>query len=83
MGLTGGRSTPDTIVLMLSITVCVVVLLATVLVMGVLIWGTPSQAGEIIGKVAELTNSLIAVIVGYIGGRGAASMNGSSKPPVG
>jgi hypothetical protein len=77
------KSTPDQIVLLLSITVCAVILMSTMLVIGVLIWGTPSTAGQIVGKVADLTNSLIAVIVGYVGGRGASAItNGNGRPPL-
>jgi hypothetical protein len=76
------RSTPDMIVLGLTAIVGFVICASTCVMLYAAV--TPNHevsVPEIAKQVAELTTSLIAVIVGYVGGRGAAAMDPNRQPP--
>jgi hypothetical protein len=76
------RSTPDLIVLGLTATVGFVVVATTCVVLYTAVSPThEANAGEVAKQLGELTNSLIALIVGYLGGRGAAAIDAKVNPP--
>lgn len=80
----GDRSTPDLVVLLLTVVVAFVIVASTVIGMVELIvlGGKGETVISLLKSVGELTGSLIAVIVGYVGGRGASAIsNGKSSPP--
>ena len=82
------RSTPDLIVIWLSIVVgFVVVITAITSVIGVMV-GQTDAVDQMLSQVGQLVQALIAVIVGYVGGRGAAmekksNGKGPTPPPPG
>jgi len=79
------RSTPDLIVIGMAVVVgFVVVTTTTAVIFAAISSEREVDAAALAGNVSELTSSLIALIVGYIGGRGAAEMESRKsleKPP--
>lgn len=73
------RNTPDVIVLTLTVLVAFVIGTCTVLIVIASIWGPGTNVKEVAQHVSDLTGSVLAIIVGYIGGRGAAAINGKSS----
>ena len=65
-----GRPAADVIVLILTLVVAFVIVFTTVgLAIGLLIGGEPNVP-QIAKAIGDLTSSLIALIVGYVAGRG-------------
>jgi hypothetical protein len=77
------RSTPDVIVLILTMVVGFVVVVVTLLSVGAVIRGDVDAITTVLKAVGNLTNGLIALIVGYIAGKGTSGngRNGGPKPP--
>lgn len=73
------RSTTDLIVLTLAIVVAIVVVSCTFFVLIVAIAKPDANLAEAFKRVVELCNSLIALLVGYVAGRGAT--NGKAPEP--
>jgi hypothetical protein len=77
------RPTADIIVLMLTAVVGLVVLFVAAVAIGGLITGHATDVKELIQTVGDMISSLIAVIIGFVGGRGVqGNGNGDGpKPP--
>lgn len=77
------RPTSDVIVLVLTGVVGFVVSVITLLAVIAVFTGHTDAVGTVLKQVGELTNGLIALIVGYIAGRGVQGngKNGGPNPP--
>jgi hypothetical protein len=73
------RPTADLIVLVLALVVAVVVIFCTVFVLVIAVTHPTSNVGEAFKRVVELCNSLIALLVGFVAGRGAGGANGKTE----
>lgn len=75
------RPTPDLIVMGLAVVVAFVIIISTTAVVYAAISPAhETDAQEVAKNVGELTSSLIALIIGYIGGRGVGGNgNGSGS----
>ncbi len=81
----GRRPTADIIVLILTAVVGLVVLFVAAVAIGGLLTGHATDVKELIQTVGDMISSLIAVIIGFVGGRGV-QQNGNgngTKPPNG
>jgi hypothetical protein len=67
------RPTADLIVLLLTVVVSVVIMFAVVGTMIADIFDSSINTGEILSKFGDIIGSILAVIIGYLGGRGVSS----------
>lgn len=77
------RPTSDVIVLFLAGVVGFVIVLSTIGLTIAFAFGRSPDVGVIAKAIADLTSSLIALIVGYVAGRGVNGNGGGGnyKPP--
>lgn len=68
-----GRPTADIVILSLTLVVCLSVLSTMAALVIAKIESPEANVVDLVKQVGEFISSLIAVIVGYIGGRGASS----------
>lgn len=73
------RSTPDIIVITLTLVVAFVVVCTTLLAIGAVLRGDAGSVTTVLKAVGQLTNGLIALIVGFLAGKGTTN----GKPPNG
>jgi mannitol-specific phosphotransferase system IIBC component len=66
------RPTPDIVILGLTLVVCLAVMSTIIALVIAKIEDPNAQVADLAKQVGEFISSLIAVIVGYIGGRGVA-----------
>jgi hypothetical protein len=70
------RSTADLVVIILTCVVAVVVIVVTLAVTFEIVRGDSSNAEAVMRSVGNLTGALIALIVGYLAGRGSNGSGG-------
>lgn len=74
------RPTPDLIVIIFTMVIAVEVILVSLFAVVGIMFGNAGAVKELLKTISELTNGLIALVVGYMAGRG---VNSSTEIPKG
>jgi hypothetical protein len=67
------RPTPDLIVIIFTMVIAVEVVVVTMFAVVGILYGNAEAVKELLKTISELTNGLIALVVGYMAGRGVNS----------